>query len=185
MPAVTLGVIADTHIPDRVRALPLAALDLFAKKQVRAILHAGDISVPRVLKQLAEVAPVYAIRGNTDLLLLGQAPWTRRLEFEGVSIGMAHGHGNWFEYIVNRIDLFIHPPKKFSYYEEKTSRQLPDCQVVVLGHNHVPANYWLGDQMIFNPGSATRPNPVMAGLPPSIGLLHLEDGNVRGEIVFI
>jgi putative phosphoesterase len=185
MSAITLGVIADTHIPDRAAQVPLAALDLFARNKVHAILHAGDLSVPRVLHQLAEVAPVHAIRGNTDVLLLGKLPWKRRLEFEGVSIGMVHGHGNWLKYIPNRIDYFLQGPKKFSYYEETARHQLPGCQVVVCGHTHVPANYWREGQLIFNPGSATKPNAVMASLPRSVGLLHLDQGNVRGEIVFI
>ena len=35
-------------------------------KGVDAILHAGDISRPRVLAQLAEIAPVHAVAGNRD-----------------------------------------------------------------------------------------------------------------------
>lgn len=185
MPVITLGVIADTHIPDRANHLPHTALDLFASQKVNAILHAGDLSIQSVLHQLKEIAPVFAIRGNTDILLLGQLPWKRRLEFEGVSIGIAHGHGSWIKYIPNRIEYFLYGPKKFSYYEEIARRQMPGCKVVVCGHTHVPANYWQEGQLIFNPGSATRPNPVMGGLPRSVGLLHLNQGNVRGEIVFI
>lgn len=185
MPAITLGVLADTHIPDRAWGLPKAALDLFTTRQVSAILHAGDISVRRVLVELEKIAPVYAIRGNTDILLVGRLPLTRRLEFESVSIGMAHGHGNWLKYIPNRIDYYFHGPKKFSYYEETARQQMTGCQVVVCGHNHVPANYWLEGQLIFNPGSASQPHQAMAGLPPSVGFLELEEGNVRGEIVFI
>lgn len=185
MPALTLGVIADTHIPDRAAQIPPSALDLFSSQHVHAILHAGDLSVRRVLDQLEEIAPVYAIRGNTDILLLGTLPWKRRLTFEGVTIGMAHGHGNWLKYIPNRIDYYFHGPKKFSYYEDTARQQMPGCQVVVCGHTHVPANYWHQGQLIFNPGSATRPNAVLPSLPPSVGLLHLDQGNVWGEIVFI
>lgn len=185
MAGITLGVIADTHIPDRANALPLAVVELFAARRISAILHAGDLSTPRLLHQLEEIAPVYAIRGNTDVLFFGRLPWIRRLEFEGVSIGIAHGHGNWFKYIPNRIDFFLNGPKKFSYYEETARRQLPGCRVVICGHTHVPANYWIENQLIFNPGSPTRPNPVMGSLPASVGFLHLEQGNVRGEIVFI
>lgn len=185
MPATTLGVIADTHIPDRANSLPEPVLELFASHQVSAILHAGDLSVPRVLRQLESVAPVLAIRGNTDVLLFGRLPWTRRLDIEGVSIGMAHGHGSIWQYLPNRIDVYLKGPKKFSYFEETARRQLPGSRVVVCGHTHVPANYWQEGQLIFNPGSPTQPNPVMGRLPPSVGLLHLQDGNVRGEIVFI
>jgi putative phosphoesterase len=183
--ATILGVIADTHIPDRKRVLPRAALDIFQAQFVAAILHAGDLSTPRVLDQLGEIAPVHAVRGNTDFLLIGKLPWIRRLTFEDVSIGMAHGHGSWPKYAFNRIDYAFHGPKKFTYYEETARRQLPGVRVVVCGHTHVPANYWQQGQLIFNPGSASRPNIVIRGLPPSVGLLHVDEGNVRGEIVFI
>lgn len=183
--SVTLGVIADTHIPDRARTLPQSALDLFQERRVDAILHAGDVSLPRVLDELAEIAPVHAVRGNTDILLLGKVPWTQHLTFEDISLGMAHGHGNWPKYLFNRIGYAFHGPKRFAYYEETARKQLPGVQVVVCGHTHVPANYWQQGQLIFNPGSAVRPNYTMRGLSPSAGLLHIQEGNVRGEIVFI
>ncbi|MGD2027692.1 MAG: metallophosphoesterase family protein [Anaerolineales bacterium] len=181
----TLGVIADTHIPDRARRLPQAVLEVFDKHRVESILHAGDLSTPRVLRQLGEIAPVLGVRGNTDLLLTGRLPWVRRMTYEDVVIGMAHGHGGWLRYIPDRFDFLLHGPKKFSYYEDNARKLLPDVQVVVCGHTHVSANYWRGEQLIFNPGSATRPNGVVRGLLPSVGLLHVDGGNVRGEIVFI
>lgn len=184
MPEITLGVIADTHIPDRAKDLPLAALDLFSKRGVSAILHAGDLSAMRVIRQLEEIAPTYAIRGNTDLLLTGRLPYLRRLEFKGVTVGMAHGHGNWLRYIPDKVDFLLNGPKKFSYYENIALNQMPGCQVVVCGHTHVPANYRVEDQLLFNPGSPTIPTRFVPGLQPSVGLLHIESGNVRGEIIF-
>ena len=63
---IRLGVISDTHIPDRARRLNERVIPVFREAGVSAILHAGDVSTPRVLKQLEEVAPVYATRGNRD-----------------------------------------------------------------------------------------------------------------------
>ena len=185
MPEITLGVIADTHIPDRAKALPMAVLDLFSKRGVSAILHAGDLSTMRVVRQLEEIAPTQAIRGNTDLFLTGWLPYVRHLEFDGISIGMAHGHGNWFRYIPDKFHYLFFGPKKYSYYEQLSRAQVPDTQVVVCGHTHVPANYWVRDQLVFNPGSPTIPASYVAGLQPSVGFLHIQSGNVRGEIVFI
>ena len=48
---ITLGVVADTHVPDRMQALPAAALE--ALQGVDAILHAGDVCVRPVLDTLA------------------------------------------------------------------------------------------------------------------------------------
>ena len=54
-----IGVISDTH--GLVRGEAVAALhgsDL--------ILHAGDVGTSDVLETLAEIAPVFAVRGNID-----------------------------------------------------------------------------------------------------------------------
>lgn len=185
MSPTILGVIADTHIPDRAARIPQTALDLFSERGVDAILHAGDLSTRRVLHILEEIAPVYAIRGNTDLSLVGQIPWVRRLEFESVTIGMAHGHGGWLRYIPDRVSFFFRGPLKFTYYENLARARVPDCKVVVCGHTHISANYWINGQLVFNPGSVTKPQVIIPGLLPSIGFLHLDEGNVRGEIVFV
>jgi putative phosphoesterase len=182
---LTLGVIADTHIPDRARSLPPKAIATFEEAKVAAILHAGDISLPKVLIQLEDIAPVYAVRGNRDLLGFRDLPRHRRLTYEGVSIGLTHGHGTWGEYIQEKIKYLLFGPTKFSYFEEIALRIFPDTQVVILGHNHAPVNRWQEGQLIFNPGSATCPNEYIPHLTPSVGLLHVDGKNVEGEIVFI
>ncbi|MBN2045801.1 MAG: YfcE family phosphodiesterase [Anaerolineales bacterium] len=185
MTPTILGVIADTHIPDRTDTIPKAALDVFSNSQVSAILHAGDLSVLRVKDLLDEIAPVYAVSGNTDLLLTRHLPPVRYLEFESVSIGLVHGFGGWLRYIWDKGNYFFYGPRKFSYYENLARRRVPACRVVVYGHTHVPANYWIDDQLVFNPGSPTQPNVTVPALRTSVGLLHLDQGNVRGEIVFV
>lgn len=67
-----IGVVADTHIPGRARALPEALLRGLAG--VDLILHAGDICVAPVLDWLAELAPVIAVAGNNDPPALVSAP---------------------------------------------------------------------------------------------------------------
>jgi putative phosphoesterase len=181
----TIGVIADTHIPDRGRRLPQEALDIFHQAEVTHIIHAGDISMMSALDPLKEIAPVIAVRGNRDLLYINKLPTERTINIENVAIGITHGHGSWPRYAWDRTRLFFFPPKKFSYYENIARGILPDTKVVVLGHNHAPANYWLDGQLIFNPGSPAHPNPAVPNLKPSIGLLHIDGHNVEGEIVFL
>jgi putative phosphoesterase len=182
---LTLGVIADTHIPDRVKYIPKKAIAAFEEAGVAAILHAGDISIPKVLTKLEEIAPVYAVRGNRDIFGFKDLPRHRRLTFEGVSIGLTHGHGTWREYIREKLLYLFSGPTKFSHFEEIARRIFPDTQVVVLGHNHAPTNRWQAGQLIFNPGSATRPNENFPHLTPSVGLLRVDGDEVEGEIVFI
>jgi putative phosphoesterase len=181
----TIGVIADTHVPDRGKEIPEKALEVFRQEQVSLIIHAGDISIKSALAPLEEIAPVTAVRGNRDLLYFGELPYFNTFKIEEVLIGVTHGHGTWGRYIRDRLLMVLHAPKKFSYYEHIARRQLPDARVVVLGHNHAPANYWFERQLIFNPGSPAHPNPAVPNLKPSVGLLRVDGHNVDGEIVFL
>lgn len=175
-----LGILSDTHVPDRRRELSPQVIDFFKQEKVEAILHAGDISTPRVLTELAQIAPVYAVRGNRDWVRLGHLPLTRYLTFNGVPIALAHGHGGWQSYLVDRAAYMIQ-----GYRLERFTRRLlkafPQARVIVFGHTHRPLNRWVDGQLLFNPGSAHIPSDD--GLPASIGLLHLENGQVWGEII--
>lgn len=55
------GLIADTHLPDRLTSLPDSVATIFAG--VDLILHAGDAGELRVLDALSAVTPVVAVHG--------------------------------------------------------------------------------------------------------------------------
>jgi putative phosphoesterase len=179
---LTLGVLADTHIPDRSRRLHPEILPIFSNAGVHAILHAGDICLPKVLTQLDEVAPVHAVRGNRDWFGLTELPTTCVLHFEDVTIGMTHGHASLSQYLRDKFRYLLQGPGLFKVITERAIHTVPpDINVVVFGHNHHPENYMEHGKLIFNPGSASRPIPKV--LPPSIGLLYIDGNNVKGEIV--
>ena len=179
---LTLGIIGDTHIPDRARTVPPVVFDIFRQADVAAILHAGDISIPKVLRQLEEIAPVHAVRGNRDWLV-PRIPMHLRLEFEGISIGLTHGHGSLGGYILDKLNFVLFGPRKFSYVENKVKRIFPDTDVVVFGHNHRPVNRWDDNQLVFSPGSPTRPNRYLRNPSQTVGLLHIDGKTVRGEMI--
>ena len=176
-----IGVIADTHIPDRVPELQTQVIQTFREKCVSTILHAGDVSVPRVLEQLREVAPVYAVRGNRDIFYLRELPMRVELTIEGVSIGMAHGHGNFTRYTIDKMQRAV----SGRYVEKYLRRMLlafPDADVIVFGHLHVPCSFQFRGKLLFNPGSTSYPWP--RSYPGTFGLLYLEEGKApRGEII--
>src|SRR5437899_2619967 len=62
-----IGVISDTH--GLLRPDALAAL-----RGSDYVIHAGDIGDPDILKKLAQIAPVTAIRGNVD-----RGAWARKI----------------------------------------------------------------------------------------------------------
>ena len=82
-PVIYIGVIADTHIPDRLPKLHPGILDLLQKHGVSQILHAGDICTPRVLDELAQIAPVMAVKGNRDFIFNDNLPLVQHLQVKG------------------------------------------------------------------------------------------------------
>jgi putative phosphoesterase len=146
-----LGVISDTHgllRPAAVRAL----------RGVRRILHAGDVGDPAVLRGLASVAPVTAVRGNVD-----RDPWadglprTAEIEADGVWIHMLHA----------REDLDLRP-------------EAAGFGVVVHGHSHRPSIERSNGVLYLNPGSA---GPRRFRLPVTVALLEIEGEDVRARHV--
>lgn len=186
-----LGVIADTHIPDRARRLPPRVTDIFRQAGVRAILHAGDLIHPRVMRELAALAPVYAVRGNRDIYLLRHLPKQRVLTLselsgtplpaeEDLTIGLIHGHGTLREYLHDKLTHFLRGVP-FRRFAQRALDAFPQAQVVVFGHIHYPLNRVVEGRLLFNPGSPTV--PIFKDLPPTVGLLYLAPGErPRGEI---
>lgn len=178
-----VGVISDTHVPDRRRDLHPGVIPLFRQAGVEAILHAGDVSVGQVLIELGQVAPVYAVRGNRDWVAMRQLPNTLRLNFAGVTLGMAHGHGHWWNYVANRAEYLLRG-FRLEMFLPRLLEAFPDVQVIVFGHIHRPLNLLVDGRLIFNPGSPHFPDGQE--ITPSVGLLTIEAvGKVKGEIVYL
>jgi putative phosphoesterase len=149
--SVIIGVISDTHgllRPEALQALQGSSL----------ILHAGDIGGPEILKTLATIAPVTAIRGNIDTAAWAHAlPATEVIEAGGVSIYVLHDR--------SRLDLDL---------------KAAGFRVLVYGHSHQPEIKELDGVLYFNPGSA---GPRRFKLPVSIGRLMIKAGRVRSELL--
>lgn len=181
MAGIVIGVISDTHIPDRARHLSAPVIPTFRNAQVEAILHAGDVSVPGVLEQLGEVAPVYAVRGNRDWLALGRLPKMLELNFGGVRIGMAHGHGRFWNYLIDRVD-YMFTGYKLERFLPRLLNSFPEAHVIIFGHTHRPYQQWVDGKLLFNPGSPHCPIYDTSG--PTVGLLHINpNSEVTSEII--
>jgi hypothetical protein len=158
---VRILVLADTHIRmGSRRRLPDA---VYAElERADAVLHAGDVTAPELLDELAGFAPVHAVLGNNDIELTGRLPMTATLDLAGVQVAMVHDSG----------------PR--AGREGRLNRRFPGADIVVFGHSHIPEDRIGLGQRLFNPGSPTD----RRGQPRhTFGLLDLEAGAVRDHRV--
>jgi putative phosphoesterase len=159
-----VGVISDTHLP-HFKSLPQAIWKHF--EGVEHILHAGDLSILKVLSELETIAPVTAVQGNVEYEeVMLKLPIKCEIVIGGCRIGIVHILGE--------------APR----YARTAHREFPDARCVVFGHSHAPYNQEHDGQLLFNPGSATdrRRQPTC-----SIGMLYIDDETkgIRGEIITI
>jgi uncharacterized protein len=137
-----IGVVSDTH--GLLRPEVPAALG-----GADHILHLGDVGDPAILKSLAEIAPVHAVRGNIDHSgPNSRLPETEVLLFEGHYLYLLHDLG------ALRLDPVA---AKFA--------------AVLCGHSHRPKIEHKQGVLYFNPGSC---GPCRFELPVTIGMLTLE-----------
>ena len=115
-----IGLISDTHIPDRMKELPEKVFEAF--KDVEMILHAGDVTSQEVIEKLEEIAPVTAIQGNTDRIVGLDLPKTAVVEAEELKIGVIHGE------VYPRADT-----QQLHYLAKQLG-----VDILVSGHSHQP-----------------------------------------------
>jgi putative phosphoesterase len=154
MPAHVIGLISDTHGLLRPQVhQALAGVEL--------ILHAGDVGGDEILDELALIAPVLAVFGNTD------APGDPRLSeaieriIGGVSIHVSHGH------------------EVGSPTPARLLARYP-AQVIVYGHTHRQLVSRADERLVVNPGSA---GARRFKLEPSVARLTIANGHADAELV--
>jgi putative phosphoesterase len=153
-------VLADTHIPRHARVLPQELGPYLEKAGL--ILHAGDLMEPFLLDELAQYAPVHAVKGNLDPPGM-DLPEVLEFGFSsGVKIAMIHDSG------------------RREGRRNRLKRRFPEARVVVFGHSHIPFLEDEDDLLLLNPGS---PTDKRRQRDYTFALLHAEDGVVGAEVL--
>jgi uncharacterized protein len=118
---VRLGLLSDTHGLLRPRVLELLT-------GCQRLLHAGDVGDPAILAALAEIAPVEAVRGNTDAGAgLSTLPFSLAGEVAGLPFRMVHRR------------------------EDVPEEWMAEACLIVFGHSHRPELSWHRDCLLLNP----------------------------------
>ena len=146
-----IGVISDTHgllRPEAVEAL----------RGVEQIIHAGDVGRPGILTDLAQIAPVRAVRGNVDRgEWAGGLPLTDVVTVGGLLLCVLHDR--------HALDL---DPAAAGF------------AAVISGHSHQPLVEQRGLVLYLNPGSA---GPRRFRLPVSLARLTVREGTLTAELI--
>ena len=146
-----VGVISDTH--GLLRPEVISAFE-----GVSLIVHAGDVGRQSVLEVLGNIAPVVAVRGNTDREAWAFGlPLTEVVRAGEVSLYVLHD--------LSRLDL---------------NPAVSGFNAVINGHTHEPAIENKNNVLFINPGSA---GPKRFSLPVSIALLHIKNNSLKTELV--
>jgi len=146
-----IGVIADTHGLLRPEALK-------ALRGVELIIHAGDVGGPEILEALRALAPVYAVRGNTDRGDFGRSlPQTQVVQVGEVQLYVLH-------------ELFC----------LDLDPAAAGLAAVIFGHSHRPHMERKDGVLYLNPGSA---GPRRFTLPVTLALLKVRNNALRAEFI--
>ena len=151
--AIRIGLISDTHGLLRPEALAFLQGSDY-------IVHGGDIGSQDILDQLAQIAPVTAVRGNND-----REGWAMHVpETDFLQVG----------------DLFIYALHDLALLDIDPAAA--GVRVVVTGHSHKPLIEERDGVLYVNPGSA---GPRRFTLPISAAELMVDGTQLRGRIVHI
>ena len=152
---IVIGLVSDTH--------GLVRPELFAALAgVSQILHAGDVGPADVLTELAAIAPVRAVWGNTDAP--GRPDLVERIDevIGGVRVVVTHGHELGSPT----------PPRLVSAY--------PHAGVIVYGHTHQQLVVKAARRLVVNPGAA---GPRRFKLQPCVAKLYLHRGQADVQLI--
>jgi len=144
---VLIGLISDTH--------GLLRPDVHAALEgVELILHAGDVGGSEILDELAIIAPVKAVYGNTDATWASGLVQALDLTLGGLKVHVSHGHE-------------LGRPKAAALAAAY------DADVIVYGHTHVQRLDRVGEKLVVNPGAA---GSRRFDLMPSVARMVIENG---------
>jgi putative phosphoesterase len=155
-----IGLISDTHIPERAEKIPITVLETF--KDVELIIHGGDLTSIELKEELEKIAPVLAVCGNMDRAYNLDFPKSLTKIIEGVKIGVNHG------------EVYPRGDTQQLYYIAKEL----GVKVLITGHTHQAFIEQIDDVLLLNPGSPTVPRLT----DPTVMLMTVEKGEVDVEL---
>jgi len=169
-----LGLVSDTHMPERCPTLPTALFDIL--RGVDLVLHAGDVGELWVLDRLSAIAPVVAVHGNDDTAeAQRELPYQQVVALAGRRVLLCHSHyPDEAEELASRRDDAWGPKLD----RRAALGRRAGAAVVVFGHTHIPMAVRHRDVLLVNPGALASGSPLGRQRVRTVALLFVrDDGN--------
>jgi len=172
---ILIGLLSDTHVPQRTINIPDVVIDDFKKRCVDYVFHMGDFTSYEVYKKLIDTFgkdKVVAVRGNMDFDSNLKHTLPEKLEFKifNFKVLMLHGMGGpniIIKRLIKKLDLLN-----------------SDYNIVIFGHTHRPVNEKSNGILFFNPGTTT-PKDNKLTVISSYGYLRISNGTIEPEIIYL
>jgi putative phosphoesterase len=145
------------------------------------ILHAGDLSVPSVLDDLEQVAPVVAVRGDHDRLDGLRLPRATVVVAGGHRIGLTHGD-RFGPIDASVVTASVAARRNLRYRAgigRALARRFGPVDAIVHGHWHEPVAAWAGGVLLYSPGAVCPWGSLEGGKAPRRGPKGVADRAVR------
>ena len=169
----TIGLISDTHMPQRWAQLPPVLSQIFAN--VNIIFHAGNVGELWVLDELSQIAPVIAVHGNDET-----EDATRELPYQQIVTVAGQRLLIWHSHYPNRVDE-MHARRSGNLREgllrNIARAKSAGARLVHFGHWHLPLVFVHDGITVVNAGAIASGNPYQQQTIQTVALLFvLQDG---------
>ena len=150
------------------------------------ILHCGDLYDRDLLPGLSRLAPMYAVRGNRDILSWFRLPPCIDLTVSELRVHMEHGQGNFAQYLLKKLRILCHRFLNKPWEHEKVTRvprNFRDYDVCIAGHTHHLQIFRSESTLIVNPGHLNLYHGRETEAPSFLLMSVTEDGIVFRKFI--
>jgi uncharacterized protein len=175
-----IGVLADTHVPDQLPALPSQVGRAFQGLDI--IVHAGDICRLDVLRSLQEQYTLtFGVSGEHDDAEVRAYLLSRQVvEFRHRRIGLIHGDVSATLPWQTRWRWALRQPSSEELLDLLRLRfREDDVHCIIFGHTHRPFVRYYQGILFFNPGAVAGAR----GQRPTVGVLNVGDRSITADLV--
>jgi putative phosphoesterase len=154
-----IGILSDTHNDIE---LTQKAIKIFSENKIDLIIHAGDITSPKMLSLFKEFKCKFVL-GNGDIDVEDLNVESKRMGFSGIE--------KYCTVTADGKKIIVFHGNDIPQFRKAVASG--EYDYVIKGHTHIFENYVSGKTRVINPGSLYGADEF------SIAILHTESGRVE------